>query len=289
MIDSPEMRPVCRFYQSSECKNPNCRFSHPIEYPVYIYAGLENDIHPDELRANVVGDPDMAVQADRIWIENYQQFCRSAVGDVSVDIVGNPDYFCMPFNIDAVSREIEVLKREGKLAPRQEGREDRYGRGSDGNRGLDNRGHGSRGHGDRGYDGRAGRHGSAFDGSRYGGSRFDSKGGGRYFSRYDGNRGDGRAGGKLGGDRPYGAWGRAGGSAGECQGGTQADNRRGGWFGGRDSRQNMGTGVGSNAGMSTNASAMGVNGFERAGRAAQPEEQGNSPEYEYQNIPYHYK
>ncbi|KAI4292127.1 hypothetical protein PAPHI01_1401 [Pancytospora philotis] len=113
------MRPVCRYYMASECLNDRCRFAHPPEYPVYIYATGDSDIHPDELRYGLMMDPGLAAEADKVWVDNYVQFCQ--LGEGVVDIVENPDYFCMPFDVDGVSGEVERLKRAGKLAPRAQG------------------------------------------------------------------------------------------------------------------------------------------------------------------------
>lgn len=104
------MRQVCRYYRASECLNPNCRFAHPAEYPVYIYTVPGVEIHPDELRLAVMGNEDMAREADNAWLNNYFMFCQENV-ERSVDILEYPDYFCMPFDVDRVSLEIEGLKR----------------------------------------------------------------------------------------------------------------------------------------------------------------------------------
>lgn len=114
------MKPVCRYYLQSECTNPNCRFLHPLEYPVYVYATADSDIHPDELRAGLLSDPGMAAEADRIWVENYQWFCQQ--GEGGVDVVEHPDYFCMPFDVDAVTAEVDELRRAGRLRPMAPGR-----------------------------------------------------------------------------------------------------------------------------------------------------------------------
>lgn len=108
------MKEVCRFYKNGECLNPNCRFSHPLEYPMYIYTSPGIEIHPDELRLAVMANGQMAAEADSVWLENYAMFCRKP-GDKLVDIVEFPDYFCTPFDADYVLNEVEKLKNSGML------------------------------------------------------------------------------------------------------------------------------------------------------------------------------
>ena len=105
------MMPVCKYFLNSECTNPRCKFIHPIEYPVYIYTVPGIDIHPDMLRWAVMCDESMVREADNVWINNYRMFC-SEHGEKSVDILQNPDYFCMPFDVDRVGSEIEKIKIE---------------------------------------------------------------------------------------------------------------------------------------------------------------------------------
>lgn len=102
------MKPVCKFYKNSECLNENCRFSHPKEFPMYIYTFPGVEIHPDELRLAVCSDPAMAVMADNAWIENYTLFCRDP-SDKEVDVLQYPDYFCQPFDPARVSAELDKI------------------------------------------------------------------------------------------------------------------------------------------------------------------------------------
>lgn len=104
------MKQVCRYYRTSECLNPNCRFAHPAEYPVYIYTVPGIEIHPDELRIAVMSSEEMVREADNAWLNNYAMFCQENV-ERDVDILEYPDYFCMPFDVGRVGLEIENLRK----------------------------------------------------------------------------------------------------------------------------------------------------------------------------------
>lgn len=109
------MRPVCKFYLNSECTNPRCRYAHPVEYPMYIYTQPGIEIHPDELRISLIQNPEMASEADNVWLNNYAMLCQARTGEGELDIVGSPDYFCMPFDVKRVTAEIDILKKSGRL------------------------------------------------------------------------------------------------------------------------------------------------------------------------------
>lgn len=78
---------------------------------MYIYCTPGIDIHPDMLRWAVICDENMAREADNVWINNYRLFCSES-GEKTVDILQNPDYFCMPFDVDRVGTEIDRIKQE---------------------------------------------------------------------------------------------------------------------------------------------------------------------------------
>lgn len=103
------MRPVCKFFINSECTNPRCKFLHPLEFPMYIYTLPGIEIHPDELRLAVTTNEAMAIEADNVWINNYRMFCMNPE-EKAVDILEHPDYFCMPFEMQRVCAEVEKIK-----------------------------------------------------------------------------------------------------------------------------------------------------------------------------------
>lgn len=295
------MRPVCRFYESSECTNPRCRFAHPVEYPVYIYTLPGADIHPDELRAGVMRDSAMAAEADAIWVQNYMLFCTLEGDEGGVDIRAHPDYFCMPFDIEKVSSEVERLNQTAERGSRGRGRST-----------FDNRGRGD-GRGDSKFDGRGdNRNDNRFDNrndnrndNRFDSrnenkfdNRFDNRGNNRFDSRNnnrDSNRSDNRFSSSSFGTRQNSYAPGEGQSFGSRWSGPKdrrqpgrADEPAGsGWFGKGGARTGRG-----DAQRQEDPAPQGRWGgsFDRARAPQDPKAaQGSTPEYDYQNVPYHYK
>lgn len=182
------MRPVCKFYQRGECKDPRCRFAHPLEYPVYIYSTPGTDIHPDELRATLMRDEAMHSEADNIWLNNYKIFCELEGDEPYIDILAQPDYFSPPFDVQRVTTELGNMR--GSIQVRWGERP----RTSTGYRQPDQRDQRDQRHSSGGapfrndYREDYNRQGSRFDGWGSGGSR---TGPSRFDNRFD-NRNDNR-------------------------------------------------------------------------------------------------
>lgn len=307
------MRPVCKFYKASECLNPRCRFSHPVEYPVYIYTTPGVDIHPDELRAGVMYNPDMCREADNVWINNYMLFCQTRGDEYEIDIVERPDYFCMPFDVKRVSAEIDRMKKEQQMP------KGGYASKFDSQGGYRDDGRGDRRQGGGYYDNRYERSDS---------SRYDSKPDRRYDNRQGARPDPGRA--DRPGGRPQGSWHGQDRADSRPQGGWYGQDRpervdrpdsrpQGGWYGqdkrggdgqeqrqrwgapqGRNYRQEAVSPAGWNESKSAEAPASGgwygkggqpaQGSFDRPkGAQSQDSSQDTVPEYEYHNVPYSYK
>lgn len=290
------MRQVCRYYRASECLNPNCRFAHPAEYPVYIYTVPGVEIHPDELRIAVMSNEGMAREADNAWLNNYFMFCQENV-ERSVDILEYPDYFCMPFDVDRVSSELEGLKRSmgkqsggfGSSGPAGDGfnqydgrRQQRpYGKG----KGYDNAGRGQydRGNGSRMNAGQQ----STWQpkGKTFGG--FSQPHNGGYNQRAEHQFG-GKPGEFVQQNRK--SWG-TGWQDHERYGKPEQRNGRNGYDWPRGDRQER-RGYGANAGNQSFASSPSYsNGFDRVSDSSKSNPDGNdgSADYEYHNVPYNYR
>lgn len=181
------MKPVCKFFANSECTNPRCKFAHPLQFPVYIFSSPGVEIHPDELRAAVLSNESMAVEADNAWLNNYKQFC-SETPETEVDILEYPDYFCFPFDTQRVWNEIEAFKKQGppQYANRQFQQRGGYGQGYGSNYSQNQFQRGNRYDGSRpnGGERQPRFEGNRFDSNRFEGNRFDS-------NRFEGNRFEG--------------------------------------------------------------------------------------------------
>ncbi len=229
MSTNRRSRRICPTYKNGICKNPNCPDPHPMDYCYYMYAGLEQDIHPIELRLAVMNDSTMTQEADKIWLSNYELYHRRSSYKWMRGYELPMEDICDPFDVGRMRREVDNFWKEmydskdsyvlgrGQQDTNRFGREDnnnnRFGRdfnrfGDSTNRGFDNR--------SGGFDNRGG--------------GFDNRGGG-----FD-NRGGGFRGGEFReSNRPYRDNNNRGGGFSNNRGGGFNDNRGSGGFDNRGS------------------------------------------------------